>query len=160
MDTLTFLRSIGKAPDATAIAFFHPSNVELLQARLRYEVHRCTGVVVGPQSAEAMTALMRAAFEEHSVHSGCGNVVGMFSGPNVRPGVFPNPRPCTAPTGVSIERLNENVLSRAVADVVTNLRRHRQYLEDISQPNPLPMHHPQFVASAGNRQLPSTFMPR
>jgi hypothetical protein len=154
-----FLRSIGRAPDETALAFFSERNVAAIQTQLRYEVYRCTGAVIGEQSPGALLSVMEAVFGDHAGSvSNCGafqrgQLPGMFSGPNVRPGVFEEPR-CSGAPAASVAKLNDNVLRRVVPDVVGGIRMHRRYVEDISQPNPLPLERPQFVSGAGRRQLP------
>ena len=158
MSSEAFFRNIGRAPDAAAHAFFSRENVAALQTQLRYEVHRCTGAVIGDQSPNALRSAMEAVYEEHvSNASGCGAFAsgqspGMFSGPGVRPGYFP-PRECVSAPVASVAQLNSNVLRRIVPNVVSGIRSHRRYLEDISNPNPVPLAMPQFVSSAGSKQL-------
>lgn len=154
-----FLRSIGRAPDEAALAFFSERNVAAIQTQLRYEVYRCTGAVIGDQSPGALRSVMEAVYSDHAGSvSNCGSfqrgqVPGMFSGPNVRPGVFETAH-CTGPPASSVAKLNSNVLQRVVPDVVGGIRMHKRYLEEMSQPNPVPNERPQFVSGAGRRQLP------
>ena len=154
----TFFRSIGRAKDPAADIFFSPGNVSALQTQLRYEVYLCTGAVIDEQSPQALRGVMEAVYEEHArTYSGCGprgsgQTPGMFSGPGVAPGVFPSAG-CSAPPSASVAQLNTNVLRKVVADVVNAVRSHRYYLDDISNPNPVPLNMPEYVGPSGLNQL-------
>ena len=160
MANQAFFRSIGKAPDGAASAFFSERNVDDLQTQIRYEVYSCTGSVIGNQSRQALASVMEAVYEDHSATRSNGGqfqhgqVPGMFSGPNVRPGVFPVHG---AALGVSetssVRNLNANVLRRVVPNIVSGVREHRRYMHDIMQANPTPLEHPMCVSGAGRRQL-------
>jgi hypothetical protein len=153
-----FFRGIGRAPDATALAFYSDANTAAIQSQLRYEVHRCTGIVIGNQSPEALRSAMEAVYEDHATtRSNCGpfahgQLPGMFSGPGVQPGVFPQQN-CGGPQASSVAQLNNNVLRRIVSGVISGVRSHRHYLDDIAQPNPLPLERPEFMGTAGRKQL-------
>ena len=158
MSDEAFFRSLGKAPDATALAFFSPANAAALQILMRHEVYKCTGAVIGDQCPRALRSVMEAVYEDHaSNNTNCGDfsigqVPGMFSGPDVRPGVFPRGT-CAPTTSASVDVLNANVLRRIVANVVSGVRSHRTYLDDISKFNPVPLDRPRYISSSGTNVL-------
>jgi hypothetical protein len=160
MTNESFFRSIGKAPDGAASAFFSERNIDDVQTQIRYEVYNCTGAVIGLQSRQALLSVMEAVYEDHSATRSNGGqfqhgqVPGMFSGPNVRPGVFPSGGAMNAPSETaSVRSLNANVLRRVVPNIISGLREHRRYMSDIMQANPTPLEHPKCVSGAGRRQL-------
>jgi hypothetical protein len=161
MSDEAFFRSLGRAPDAAGLAFFSQANVALLQIQMRHEVYTCTGAVVGDQCPRALRSVMEAVYEDHALNkSNCGEfsigqVPGMFAGPNVRPGVFPE-NTCAAPgftADASVAELNKNVLRRIVSNVVSGVRSHRTYMNDISQANPVPLERPAYMSKSGQNSL-------
>ena len=160
MPNEAFFRSIGKAPDGAASAFFSERNMDDIQTQTRYEVYSCTGSVIGAQSRQALLSVMEAVYEDHAATRSNGGqfqhgqVPGMFSGPNVRPGVFPGGGDVYgASSSTSVRNLNANVLRRIVPNIVSGVREHRRYMRDIMQANPTPLEHPKCVSGAGRRQL-------
>lgn len=157
MPNEAFFRSIGKAPDEAASAFFSERNIEDIQTQARYEVYSCTGSVIGTQSRQALMSVMEAVYEDHSATRSNGGqfqhgqVPGMFSGPGVRPGFFPVTEGSAGQA--SVRNLNANVLRRIVPNIVSGVREHKRYIHDIMQANPIPLEHPKCVSGAGKRQL-------
>lgn len=114
-----------------SVVFFSGRNVDVLQNSLRYRVYRDSGgqFVIGRQSDIALMAIMRDVYESSERH-------------------VPEARVLDA-----VRLLNEHVLRRAVPDVVSAVRFHRFYVEDISHPNPVPGNHPSLVTSKGSKVL-------
>jgi hypothetical protein len=114
-----------------SILFFSGRNVDVIQTSLRYRVYRDSGgqFVVGRQSDIALLAIMRDVYESSERH-------------------VPDARVIEA-----VKMLNEHVLRRAVPDVISAVKFHKFYVEDISHPNPVPGNHPSLVSSKGSKVL-------
>lgn len=101
--------------------FFHPKNVDIVQAEIRYRVYNKTGILVGPQSHKELMIVMRSIYLQESKHQG---------------------RDITA----EIQRMNEKVLDYCVKIVSSNALQREQYEIDAGSA-PIPMAHPVGTAS-------------
>lgn len=111
--------------------FFHPKNVETIQAELQYRVFKKTGVRVGRQSDKELRIVMRSVFLQDSVNQNT----------NLRQ---------------QIKKLNEIVLDYCVKNVASNALQHKQYIAD-SGTLPIPMEHP--VGTAGRNRFTFSLHP-
>lgn len=112
--------------------FFSPHNLNVIQNSLRYQVYLQTGGkhIIGRQSDVEVMSIMRDVFESSERHVPDRKVVA------------------------AVKHLNKNVLDIAVPEVVSAVRFHEYYLNDIQQPNPIPQNaHPKLMTSKGNKVL-------
>lgn len=112
--------------------FFSPHNLNVIQNSLRYQVYRATGGkhIIGRQSDVEVMSIMRDVFESSERHVPDRKVVA------------------------AVKQLNKNVLDIAVPEVVSAVRFHEYYLNDIKQPNPIPHDaHPKLMTNKGSKVL-------
>lgn len=115
-------------PNLLNQTFFSPANFQILQNKIRYEVHQQTGKVIAEQSSDDLFMIMRAIY--------------LTYGRNL-------------PTNIAgqIEELNNLVSDWCVPKIAAEIGMYTQYLKDIDA-MPVPMSHPVSQSSAGTKSLP------
>ena len=90
-----------------SIAFFSEENVQAMQDRLRYDVHKATGSVIGIQDYDSLKAIMRAVFLRTSRN---------------------------LPTEIKdqIRCMNDQSIAIATKSVLSGLASHQAYVRDVS----------------------------
>jgi hypothetical protein len=111
--------------------FFHPKNIETIQAELQYRVYKKTKIRVGRQSDKELKIVMRSVYLQESVNQS-RNIQDQIS------------------------KLNESVLDYCVKNTVSNALQHKQYMQDAST-LPVPMSHP--VGTAGRNRFTFSLHP-
>jgi len=96
--------------------FFHPHNLNTIQAELQYRVFQKTGIRIGRQSDEELRIVMRSVYLQDSVNQ-------------------------SRDLRNQITKLNETVLDYCVKNAASNALQHKQYMADAST-MPIPMTHP------------------
>lgn len=111
--------------------FFHPKNVETIQAEIQYRVHAKTGIRVGRQSDKEIRIIMRSVYLQESLNQS---------------------RNLTQ----QVSKLNESVLDYCVRNVSSNAEQREQFLTDAST-MPIPMSHP--VGTSGKNRFSFSLHP-
>lgn len=114
-----------------SVLFFHPKNMETIQAELQYRVFQKTGERVGRQSDKELRIVMRSVFLQDSANQ-------------------------THNLTQQVQKLNETVLDYCVKNVASNALQHKQYIAD-STTLPIPMSHP--VGTAGRNRFAFSLHP-
>jgi hypothetical protein len=96
--------------------FFHPKNVDTIQAELQYRVFKKTGLRIGRQSDKELKIVMRSVYLQESLNQS-RNIQSQIS------------------------KLNETVLDYCVKNATSNALQHKQYMSDTTS-MPIPMNHP------------------
>ncbi len=110
--------------------FFSALNVHALQQALRWGVFQRTGQVIGPQSEQELSVVMRSIYLQHAVHA---------------------PGDATA----QVRALNARVLEYCVHAVSKEVRGYQAYARTVDA-SPLPMPHAVNVSIKGDRVLELT----
>lgn len=108
-----------------SMLFFHPKNIETIQAELQFRVFQKTGERVGRQSEKELRIVMRSIYLQEGVNQ-------------------------TKNITEQVHSLNESVLDYCVKNVASNALQRKQYLQDASS-MPIPMSHP--VGTAGRNRF-------
>ena len=108
--------------------FFSEANFQIVQNKIRYEVHRKTQRVIDPQSTDDMFMVMRATYLQFGKNQ---------------------------PTNIAaqVAELNQRVAEFCVPKIVAEMEMYQTYLKDISS-MPVPLEHPMNQSSAGTKSLP------
>jgi hypothetical protein len=110
--------------------FFSPSNVEIIQNKIRYEVYVKSGNkhIIDKQSTDDLLIVMRSIYYQYGKN---------------RPDHIKE----------QIEALNQLVCDWSVPKILAEIEMYYQYRKDIST-MPVPLAHPVLLNSAGTRSLP------
>lgn len=122
------MRGMGKEADAVNALFFSARNADALQNSLRYAVYVRCGKVIDRQSDGELLAVMRNMYE------------------NTKTNPYSDPLP-------QVRALNAAVVDFAAKEIVNAISQHAWYLNDISQPVPLPQSRGTFMSAKGSRTL-------
>ena len=111
--------------------FFHPRNVDTIQAELQYRVFKKTGVRIGRQSDKELKIVMRSVYLQESVNQ-------------------------SRDIQNQISKLNESVLDYCVKNTASNALQHKQYMVDATS-MPIPMSHP--IGTTGRNRFTFSLHP-
>lgn len=119
----SLISSVHQCPNPLALSFFSASNMNTIQSNLRIIVREKTGYVIGRQSEEQMSIIMRGIYSLYADH---GNNVD-----------------------AEVRRLNAIVLSHVAPQVGTGIASYLGYIRDSTQMH-VPLERPKNMSIKGS----------
>jgi hypothetical protein len=137
------LKELHMTPTPFITHFFGSKNFNYIQNRIISEVKKIRNVTIEPQSVKTLMNIMVSKF----IYAMSGWLPQMS---NIN---YPHNRgetPCDLKNRIA--RLNQDVISTAVKQVLSGIDMNRKYIQDISS-MPLPLTHPVYTSMKGGRVL-------